>query len=59
MSINSDKTLDEPSDSSKVNLPVIIPNKAKSADKTKNEPKIERPTEHQLSKVVIFLFCNS
>lgn len=56
---NSDNTLDEPSDSSKVDPPVIIPNKVKTADKTKNEPKIKSPTEHQSSKVAIFLFCNS
>lgn len=54
---NSDKTLDKLSDSSKVDLPVIIPNKVKTADKTKNEPKIESPTEHQSSKVAIFYFA--
>lgn len=53
---NSDNTLDELSDSSKVDSPVIIPNKIKTADKTKNEPQIESPTDHQSSKVVIFYF---
>ena len=57
MSINSDKTLDELSDSSKVNPPVIIPYKVKTADKTKNEPQIESLTEHQSSKVAIFYFA--
>ena len=54
---NSNKTLNELSDSSKVDLPVIIPNKVKTADKTNNEPQIASPTEHRSSKVAIFYFA--
>lgn len=46
MSNNSNKTLDEPSDGSKIDPLVIIPNKIKTADKTKNGPQIESPTDH-------------
>ena len=56
MSNNSNKTLDEPSDGSKIDPLVIIPNKVKTVDKTKNESKIESPTEHQSAKVSIFYF---
>ena len=54
---NSNKTLDKLSDSSKVDPPVIIPNKVKIADKTKNDPQIENPTEHPSSKVAFFYFA--
>ena len=57
MSNNSNKTLDKLSDSSKVDPPVIISNKVKTVDKTKNEPQIESPTEHQSSKAAIFYFA--
>lgn len=54
MSNNSNKTLDEPSDGSKIDPLVIIPNKVKTVNKTKNESKIESPTEYQSSKASIF-----
>lgn len=56
MSNNSNKTLDELSDGSKIDPLVIIPNKVKTVDKTENESQIESPTEHQSSKASIFYF---
>lgn len=50
---NSNKTLDKLSDSSKVDSPVIIPNKVKTANKTNYGSQIEIPTDHYQPKAVI------